>query len=377
MVKARQLCLAGLVLFNGACSDSATAAIVDTDMTPDAKAITVYSTGGSVVSGVVDSRVLGVRRLHLPTSAAAINLYQNDQALKWFTVQAIEPKKDVTPAPAKKDPGYKLIGLPPLSPGDLKFNYSLPDITWTLKLKANINGPKSVNLQLLAMINMNASETYKQSDVTLVLNNAVSVEKVSASTFKLGAFDLYPQRHITYDLDTKVLDYELIREWNTYGGRDDVRVLLQVKNPFAVDLSQISSSIEANKILVESGTITGPSKPGAVISLPAGVDDTISTFRAVRITEATDKRPLRFNHKISYDITNRSNEPKTLRLVTQRVLGGSHRTVYHYNEPPDSTPDNTLVWILKLEPGKTRVLEFDYDSDVKDVEGENGFEKGG
>jgi hypothetical protein len=234
-----------------------------------------------------------------------------------------------------------------------------------------------VNLQLLAMINMNASETYKQSDVTLVLNNAVSVEKLSASTFKLGSFDLYPQRHITYDLDTKVMDYSLIREWNAYAGRDEVHVLLQVKNPFSVDLNQINSSVEANKIIVESGSISGQSKPGAVVSLPAGIDDTISTFRAVKITEATDKRALRFNHKISYEITNRSSEPKTLRLVTSRVLGTEHRSVYHYNEPPDATPENTLVWILKLEPNSTRTLEYDYDADVKDVEGENGFEKGG
>jgi hypothetical protein len=329
-----------------------------------------------VVSGVIDSSALGARRLRLPTSAAAINLSQNDQSLKWFTVQAIEPKKDATKDATKKDT-YKLIGLPSLNAGELKFNYALPDITWTLKLKANINSAKSVNLQLLAMINMNASETYKQSDVTLVLNNAVSVEKVSASTFKLGAFDLYPQRHITYDLDTKVADYSLIREWNAYAGRDEVHVLLQVKNPFSVDLNQISSSVEANKIIVEAGTINGQSKPGAVISLPAGIDDTISTFRSVKITEATDKRALRFNHRISYEISNRSDQPKTLRLVTSRVLGNEHRSVYHYNEPPDATPENTLVWILKLEPNSTRTLEYDYDADIKDVEGENGFEKGG
>jgi hypothetical protein len=373
-MKARQLCLAGFCLFSSAaCSDRATAGVVDTDLTPDAKAITIYSAGGSVVSGVIDPAALGARRLRLPASAATIHFFQNDRSLKWFTAQDIEPEKD---AP-KKGPTHKLIGLPSLSPGELRFNYALPDITWTLKLKANIHNPKSVNLQLLAMINMNASETYQQSDVTLVLNNAVSVEKLSASTFKLGSFDLYPQRHITYDLDSKVVDYSLIREWNAYAGRDEVHTLLQVKNPFSVDLNQISSSVEANKIIVEAGTINGPSKPGAVLSLPAGVDDTISTFRSVKITEATDKRPLRFNHRLSYDITNRSDQQKTLRLVTSRVLGNEHRTVYHYAQPPDATPENTLVWLLTLEPNSTRTLEYDYDADIKDVEGENGFEKGG
>ena len=114
-----------------------------------------------------------------------------------------------------------------------------------------------------------------------------------------------------------------------------------------------------------------------MVSLPAGIDDTISTFRSVKITEATDKRPLPFNHRISYDIVNRSNQPKTLRLVTERVMGNEHRSVYHYTQPPDATPDNTLVWLLQLEPGATRTLEYDFDADVKDVEGENGFEQGG
>jgi hypothetical protein len=150
-----------------------------------------------------------------------------------------------------------------------------------------------------------------------------------------------------------------------------------VKNPFSVDLNETSSTVEANQIIVESGTISDQSRPGDVVSLPAGIDDTISTFRSVKITEATDKRPLPFNHRISYDIINRSDQPKTLRLVTSRVMGNEHRSVYHFKEPPDATPENTLVWLLKLEPGATRTLEYDFDADVKDVEGENGFEQGG
>jgi hypothetical protein len=339
------------------------------DMIPVAKAITIYSAGGSVVSGVVDSATVGARRLRLPATVAAINLSQGDQSLKWFTVQPIqEAKKDVT---------YKLVGLPALSPGELKFDYALPDITWTLNLKAEIIDAKSVSLQLLAMVNMNASEPYKQCDVTLVLNNAVSVEKLSGSTFKLSSFDLYPHRNITYNLGNKVQEYSFIREWNAYAGKDEIHVLLQVKNPFSVDLNRTGSSVEANQIIVESGSISNQSGPGEVVSLPAGIDDTISTFRSVKITEATDRRLLPFNHRISYNITNSSDQQKTLRLVTSRVMGSEHRSVYHFKEPPDATPENTLVWMLKLEPGSTRTLEYDFDADVKDVEGENGFEQGG
>jgi len=234
-----------------------------------------------------------------------------------------------------------------------------------------------VNLQLLAAVNMNANEPYEKCDVTLVLNNAVSVEKLSGFTFQLGTFDLYPHRNITYDLGHKVTDYSFIREWNAQAGKDEVHVLLQVKNPFSVDLNQTSSTVQAKQIIVEAGTISNQSRPGEMVSLPAGIDDTISTFRSVKITEATDKRLLPFNHRVSYDITNRSDQPKTLRLVTSRVLGDEHRSVYHFKEPPDATPDNTLVWILQLEPRSTRTLEYDFDADVKDVEGENGFEQGG
>jgi hypothetical protein len=364
MVKATQLCFSGIFLLGSACADKGQK--TGEDMIPVAKAITIYSAGGSVVSGAIDPAAVEGRRLRVPASVAAINLSQGDQSLKWFTVQE-----------AKKDGTYKLIGLPPLGPGDLKFNYALPDITWNLKLRAEITDAKSVSLQLLAVVNMNASETYKQCDVTLVLNNAVSVEKLAASTFKLSSFDLYPHRNITYDLGNKVMDYSFIREWNAYAGKDEVHVLLQVKNPFSVDLNQTSSSVETNQIIVESGTISSQSGQGEVVLLPAGIDDTISTFRSVKIIEATDKRPLPFNHHISYDIINRSAVAKTLRLVTSRVMGNEHRSVYHFTEPPDATPENTLVWMLKLEPGATRTLEYDFDADIKDVEGENGFEQGG
>jgi hypothetical protein len=367
MVRARQRCFAGLFLLGvAACAAPQEA---PEDLIPVAKSMTIYSAGGSVVSGVIDPAAVGARRLRLPATVAAINLSQGDQSLKWFTVQAI--------GETNKDAIYKLVGLPALNPGELKFDYALPDITWTLQLKAEIVDPKSVSLQLLAAVNMNASVPYKKCDVTLVLNNAVSVEKLSGVTFKLGSFDLYPHRNITYNLGNKVTDYSFIREWNAYAGKDEVHVLLQAKNPFSVDLNQTRSSVEANQIIVESGTISNESRPGEVVSLPAGIDDTISTFRSVKITEATDKRPLRFNHRISYEIINRSDQPKTLRLVTSRVMGNEHRSVYHYTVPPDATPENTLVWLLKLEPGSTRTLEYDFDADIKDVEGENGFEQGG
>jgi len=367
MVKARQLCLVGCFLLGStACAGRQKAA---EGMIPVAKAITIYSAGGSVVSGVIDSAALGARRLRLPATVAAINLSQGDQSLKWFTVQAIQE--------AKKDATYKLIGLPSLNSGELRFDYALPDITWALRLKAEIIDAKSVSLQLLAMVNMNANEPYEKCDVTLVLNNAVSVEKLSGSTFKLSSFDLYPHRNITYNLGNKVMDYSFIREWNAYAGKDEVHVLLQVKNPFSVDLNQTNSSVEANQIIVESGTISNQSGAREMISLPAGIDDTISTFRSVKITEATDNRPLPFNHRISYEIANRSDQQKTLRLVTSRVMGNEHRSVYHFKEPPDATPENTLVWMLKLEPGATRTLEYEFDADIKDVEGENGFEQGG
>src|ERR1700733_3578644 len=128
MVKVRQLYLVGFFLLGStACAGRQKAA---DGMIPVAKAITIYSAGGSVVSGVIDSAALGARRLRLPATVAAITLSQGDQSVKWFTVQAVPE--------TKKDPTHKLIGLPGLNPGELKFNYGLPDITWALQLKPDI-----------------------------------------------------------------------------------------------------------------------------------------------------------------------------------------------------------------------------------------------
>src|SRR6267378_3390527 len=101
MSKTTHLCLAVFLLGSAACAGRQKAG---KDLIPVAKAITIYSAGGSVVSGVIDSTTLGARRLRLPATVAAINLSQGDQSLKWFTIQAIQkPEKDAT---------YKLIGLP-------------------------------------------------------------------------------------------------------------------------------------------------------------------------------------------------------------------------------------------------------------------------
>src|SRR5437867_3495641 len=146
MVEARQLCVASLLMF-GAAACAADQLEPVGDLVPVAKSITIYSAGGSVVSGVIDPAAVGHRRLRLPPTVAAINLSQGDQSVKWFTIQGI--------GEANKDPIYKLVGLPSLNPGELKFSYGLPDITWTLQLRAEIVDPKSVSLQLLAAVNMN------------------------------------------------------------------------------------------------------------------------------------------------------------------------------------------------------------------------------
>ena len=142
----KQLCMAGVLVLGSACAVQK----ADEDMIPVAKAITIYSDCSSVVSGIIDTTAVGARRLRLPATAAAINLSQGDESLKWFTVQASdEPKKDDTKKPEET---YKLIGLPELKPGVLRFNYALPDITWSLQLRAEIVDPKSVSLQLLAAV---------------------------------------------------------------------------------------------------------------------------------------------------------------------------------------------------------------------------------
>ncbi len=375
MVHTKHKYLIPWVLFFGSVTCATLGSKTADEITPTAKSITIYRNGGSVVSGVIDSATVGLRRLRLPATAAAINLYQDNESLKWFTTQVIqeEAKKDAAPVVEK----YLLVGLPSLKSGDVQFNYEVPEIFWHPQLVATITDKKTLSLQLQAVIRMGANQMYKNCNVTLVLSNALIVERTSAYTFSLNSFDLYPFRDIVYNLDNKTLEYSFLREWRTYEGKDDVHVLIQVKNPFSIDLNQSSFFVEFNKTNVDSGSINNQIRPGEVLSLGAGIDDTIFTFRSVKITETPGRKPLPFNHKISYEITNKSDQEKTLRLVSSRVTGSEHRSVYHFKRQPDATPENTLIWILTLKPGSTQTLEYDYDADIKDVPYENGFEAGG
>jgi hypothetical protein len=349
------------------------------EVVPTAGSITIYSTGGSVVSGSFDAALLGNRRLRLPSTAKSVNLSQEGESVKWFTVQTIQdaPKKGA-PEAEKKDADEKcrLVGLPTLKPGEVKFTYMLPEITWSPQLEATIVDATQVNLQLRAAITVGADLPFKDCAVTLVLNNAVSVEKLAGQTFSLSVSELYPARDLTYNLDDKVLPYSFVREWNTYVGSDEVHVLLQVNNPFSIDLNRLAYSVESNRINIESGSVSAQSRPGEPLLLGAGVDDSIHTFRAVSVTEAPGKKTLPFNHKISYEIKNTSDQEKKLRVVSQRVMGTEHKSEYHFTRPPDAIPEDSLLWLFTLPPNSTQTLEYDYDADVKDVNGENGFEQG-
>jgi hypothetical protein len=364
-----------LALCLSACTDSKHA----DELAPTAGSITIYSTGGSVISGSVDSSALGTKRLRLPSTAKGVNLSQDGESVKWFTVQTMQepPKKGAEVDKKTADEKYRLVGLPPLKAGELKFNYMLPEITWSPKLNARILDPRQVTLQLQAAITVGADLPFNNCSVNLVLNNALSVEKLSGQTFNVTVSDLYPSRDITYNLDNKTLAYSFVREWNTYIESDEVRVLLQVNNPFTIDLNRLNYSVESNKINIESGSVAEQSRPGEPLYLGAGIDDTIHTFRTVKVTEAPGKKTLPFNHKISYEITNKSDQEKKLRVVAQRVMGTEHKSEYHFTtREPDGIPEDSLLWIFTLAPASTQTLEYDYDADVKDVNGEGGFEQG-
>ena len=342
------------------------------EVAPSAANITIYSTGGSVVSGAIESSALGTRRLRLPSTAKGVNLSQDGETVKWFTLQTVqEPKKDAA------EEKYRLVGLPALKSGELKFNYMLPEITWSPHLNATILDAKKVGLQLQADIKVGADVPFHNCAVTLVLNNAVSVEKLSGQTFNLTVSDLFPSRDVIYNLDNKTADYSFVREWNTYVGSDEVRVLLQVNNPFTIDMNGLGYSVESNKISIESGSVAEASRPGEPLYLGAGIDDSIHTFRSVKVTETPSNKVLPFNHKISYEMTNKSDQERKLRVLAQRVMGTEHKSEYHFtSKQPDGIPEDAILWLFTLPPGSTQTLEFDYDADVKDVNGEGGFEQG-
>ncbi|MFT3838858.1 MAG: hypothetical protein QM723_17900 [Myxococcaceae bacterium] len=380
MLNAKLMSVCGVL---AVCLAACTDAKHSDELVPSAATITIYSAGGSVVSGAVESSALGTRRLRLPSTAKAVNLSQNGETVPWFTVQTVqtapEPKK--TAEAGKKEEQleekYRLVGLPPLKSGELKFNYMLPEITWSPHLNATILDGKKVGLQLQADIKVGADVPFHNCAVTLVLNNSVSVEKLSGQTFNLTVTDLFPSRDIIYNLDNKTAEYSFVREWNTYVGSDEVRMLLQVNNPFTIGINGLGYSVESNKISIESGSVADGSRPGEPLFLGAGIDDSIYTFRSVKVTETPGKLPLPFNHKISYEMTNKSAEEKKLRVLAQRVMGTEHKSEYHFtSKQPDAIPEDAILWIFTLAPGAKQTLEFDYDADVKDVNGEGGFEQG-
>lgn len=342
------------------------------EVAPSAKNITIYSAGGSVVSGTAAAPSSDILKIRLPATAQGIAIVQNDQPLKWFTTQMIsEPGKD--PNTVQK---YLQVGIPAARTGEVRFSYGLPEIKWAPRLTASILDNKNVNLRLEAAITMNATETFKNCSVTLVLNNAVSLEKITGHTFNLSLTELAPGRNVAYNLESKNVSYSLLREWRTYGSKDVVHVLMQTRNPFSVDLSQTGFAVESHQISIESGSIDEPVPPGELFSLDAGIDDSITTFRDIKITETPSKKPLPFNHKLTYRITNNSDQTKVLRLVSDRVTGVDHRSIYHFTREPDATPEKTLVWLVTLKPHSTETLQYDYDADLREVAGETGFESG-
>jgi len=149
--------------------------------------------------------------------------------------------------------------------------------------------------------------------------------------------------------------------WGT-GARFPVQKVLVLPSPFRSPLCPgLASVFRGNTMVSQDWSVWAA--PQDELTLRAGSAPAIKVHRRVDTSQNPEARFREFNHRIVLRVTNGKEEEIQLAVVFRKLMGSRHKNEYHFKREPDRQPGNWMIWDLKLAPGASEKIEFDFDSE--------------
>jgi hypothetical protein len=183
----------------------------------------------------------------------------------------------------------------------------------------------------------------------------------------VGKLRIAPHKIDFIKIETATMPYQLIYEWDTE--QEDAVEYMYAENPFLTRMDSVHRTITQNGLSKYSGNRKRfmtliPDKPFQIYT---DEHPGIKTDRRSVVSEHKERKDLPFTHSLRYTAQNTMPEKIMLLIDVPVTYGSAHKTQYHFKKEPDARPGDIMQWKFELESGATALVEFTFDTDIKDV----------
>jgi hypothetical protein len=140
---------------------------------------------------------------------------------------------------------------------------------------------------------------------------------------------------------------------------------IRFENPFVTKTDTVNLRLNRNGVRIKNNAIDLIS--GKPIKIRRRDRSGIKTNRSIVVLEHKERADLPFTHSLRFTAQNTLSEKITLDISIPVTYSAEHKTQYHFTKEPDARPGDRMVWRFELENEETAVVEFTFDTNIKDV----------
>lgn len=351
--------------------------------------VTIYRDGYGYFEEELDATTLRKKAVELPASTdlSSVALFRGNERVAAVVLREKVVKVRTGKASAEKKVGY-LLSLQSgrgasVRPGVLVLRYAASGISWQPQIEVmTAQDGSQADLSVKAVVTNGVIEL-EDCDTQLAsgcgqLKSRPDYEipysmglrpspdgyanaRAADVVYKVGKQRLPKDSTVVLSVmaDRTQCDAKYI--WGT-GGPFPVQKVLVLPNPFQSPLCPgLASVFSGNTMLSEDWSVW--TAPQDALTLRAGSVPAIKVHRRVDTSENPEAEFRRFNHRICLSVVSGKEEEIRLAVVFRKLMGGRHKNKYHFKREPDQQPGNWMIWDLKLAPGASEKIEFNFDSE--------------
>jgi hypothetical protein len=254
------------------------------------------------------------------------------------------------------------------TPLNIKYGVRNSGLSWNIMLDMEIQPNNNLNCALIAELRaandlpeMTRSILARNPEIILASSSNALLED-STAFINLGKPLIEANKRQLIRLEEGTVPYRIVYVWDA-NRRERPTAYLRAQTNLKTMIDQTQFNLNSNGMIIHNGYLSvSPDRP---FDIPVGEQPNIVTYKSIVTAEYPDRETHPFTHSLEYRVENQSSRAIDLEISVPITVGINHRTEYNFTNPPDDRPGDRLLWKYRISAGERVVLQFSFDTDVK------------
>ena len=341
---------------------------------PDPERVYIYRDGSVVYEATIQSGAIINNTFILPENARleSLSIFQDGRRIYTYTTFTAEALVMLRRGEMPRQVRVLHVTIPDLRAGvtlDVKYGIRSSGLSWNLLLDLEVLAGSNLNSALIAELRassdlpeMTRSILARSPEIILASTDNALLED-GAAVFNLGRPQIEAGKRRLINLEEGRTRYQIVYHWDA-NRRERPSAYLRAATPLRTMAGWVQYNLNSGGIIIDSGSLTmSPDRP---FNIHVGEQPNIVTFKSIITAEFPERETHPFTHNLEYRVENQSGTAIDLELSVPVAVGIRHRTEYTFTTPPDERPGGRLLWRYHIRPGEEIVLQFSFETDLKD-----------